>query len=73
MSDATEIAKKCLDFEELKIEKIVGRALKENIDPTKVLEKIGMKFKENFDFEGREGVLYEIKGKESSLGYDLDA
>lgn len=59
---ATETAKKCLDFGfgELKIEKIVGRAMTENRGSTKVLEKIGMKFKENFDFEGQEGVIYEM-------------
>ncbi|MFN0173223.1 MAG: GNAT family N-acetyltransferase [Saprospiraceae bacterium] len=58
---ATECAKKCLDygFSQLKIEKIVGRAMKENIASIKVLEKIGMKFKEEFDFEGKEGVIYE--------------
>jgi ribosomal-protein-alanine N-acetyltransferase len=60
---ATETAKKCLDFgfSELKIEKIVGRAMKDNIGSIKVLEKIGMEFKENFDFEGRNGVIYEIR------------
>jgi RimJ/RimL family protein N-acetyltransferase len=59
---ATETAKKCLDFgvSKLKIEKIVGRAMKENIGSIKVLEKIGMTFKENFDFEGQQGVIYEL-------------
>ncbi|MBB6369173.1 GNAT family N-acetyltransferase [Chryseobacterium shigense] len=59
---ATETAKKCLDFgfNELKIERIVGRAMKENIGSIKVLEKIGMTFKESFDFEGHEGVIYEL-------------
>jgi RimJ/RimL family protein N-acetyltransferase len=59
---ATETSKKCLDFgfTELGIEKVVGRAMKENIGSIKVLEKIGMTFKENFDFEGREGVIYEL-------------
>lgn len=59
---ATETAKRCLElgFSELKIEKIVGRAMKENIGSIKVLEKIGMTFKENFDFEGQEGVIYEL-------------
>lgn len=59
---ATETAKKCLEygFDELKIDRIVGRAMKENIGSIKVLEKIGMKFKENFDFEGQSGVLYEL-------------
>ncbi len=62
---ATETAKKCVDFglNELKIEKIVGRAMKENIGSIKVLEKIGMAFKENFDFEGQEGVIYELSKK----------
>ena len=59
---ATETAKKCLDFgfSKLKIEKIVGRVMKENIGSIKVLEKIGMTFKENFDFDGQQGVIYEI-------------
>lgn len=62
---ATETSKKCLDygFIKLGIEKIVGRAMKENIGSIKVLEKIGMTFKENFDFEGREGVIYELNKK----------
>ena len=62
---ATETSKKCLDFgfTELGIEKVIGRAMKENIGSIKVLEKIGMKYKENFDFEGREGVIYELKKK----------
>ena len=59
---ATETAKKCLDFgfSKLKIEKIVGRAMKENIGSIKVLEKIGMTIKENFDFEGQQGVIDEL-------------
>ena len=63
---ATETAKKCLEygFDELKIDRIIGRAMKENIGSIKVLEKIGMKFKENFDFEGQEGVIYEMIKKE---------
>ena len=59
---ATETAKKCLDFgfDKLNIDKIVGRAMKENIGSIKVLKKIGMEFKENFDFEGQEGIIYEL-------------
>ncbi|MDQ8005306.1 MAG: GNAT family N-acetyltransferase [Pedobacter sp.] len=59
---ATETAKACLDFGfgKLKIETIVGRAMKQNIGSIKVLEKIGMTFKNSFDFEGQEGVIYEI-------------
>ena len=37
--------------------------MKENIGSIKVLEKIGMAFKENFDFEGQEGVIYELSKK----------
>lgn len=59
---ATETSKKCLDFgfTTLGIEKVVGRAMKANIGSIKVLEKIGMTFKENVAFEGHEGVLYEL-------------
>ena len=59
---ATETALKCLDygFTQPGIKKIIGRAMKENIGSIKVLEKIGMTFKEIFDFEGHEGVLYEL-------------
>ncbi|MFQ3576974.1 MAG: GNAT family N-acetyltransferase [Cytophagales bacterium] len=58
---ATETAKRCLDygFNELGIARIVGRAMKENIASIKVLEKIGMTFKETFDFDGHDGVIYE--------------
>ncbi|GAB4186566.1 MAG: GNAT family N-acetyltransferase [Thermoflexibacter sp.] len=58
---ATETAKRCLDygFNELGIARIVGRAMKENISSIKVLEKIGMRFKETFDFDGHDGVIYE--------------
>ena len=43
---ATETAKKCLEFgfTKLRIEKVVGRAMKENIGSIKVLEKTGMTF-----------------------------
>lgn len=63
---ATETAQKCLDFgfHDLVIEKIVGRAMKENIASIKVLSKIGMNFKQTFDFDGHEGVIYEITNTE---------
>ncbi|NEU08175.1 GNAT family N-acetyltransferase [Flavihumibacter sp. R14] len=59
---ATESAKKCLEFgfSDLKLKRIVGRAMKENMASIKVLEKLGMAFKEIFDFDGREGVIYEL-------------
>ena len=58
---ATETAKKCIDhgFHELGIERIIGRAMKENIGSVKVLEKIGMTFKAYFEFEESEGIIYE--------------
>ena len=59
---ATETAKRCIEFgfDVLGIERIVGRAMKENTGSIKVLEKIGMTFKTTFDFDGHEGVIYEI-------------
>ena len=58
---ATETAKGCLDygFKDLGIKRIVGRAMKENFSSIKVLEKIEMTFKETFDFDGHNGVIYE--------------
>jgi ribosomal-protein-alanine N-acetyltransferase len=62
---ATETAKKCLDFgfEKLNIDKIVGRAMKKNRASIKVLEKIGMKLKGHFDFDGQDGVIYELNNR----------
>lgn len=59
---ATESARKCLTFGfvDLGLDRIVGRAMKENIASIKVLEKIGMTFKETFDFDRHEGVIYEL-------------
>lgn len=37
--------------------------MKENIGSIKVFEKNGMSFTGNFDFEGREGVIYELTKK----------
>ena len=58
---ATETAKKCLEdgFNRLKIDSILGRAMIKNIASIKVLEKLDMQFKEKFDFEGQEGVIYQ--------------
>lgn len=59
---ATETAKRCLDygFKELGVTRIVGRAMKENIASIKVLEKLEMTFKDTFDFDGHDGVIYEL-------------
>lgn len=58
---ATETALRNLDFafKEMKIKRIVGRAMKDNIGSIKVLEKIGMSYHKDFDFGGEEGVIYE--------------
>lgn len=60
---ATETATACLEygFNILKLEKIVGRAMEENIGSVKVLEKIGMQFVDIISFEKHRGVLYKIE------------
>lgn len=60
---ATESATACLNFgfQTLKINRIIGRAMKENTGSIKVLEKIGMKYLTDFDFDSQEGVIYELK------------
>ena len=35
--------------------------MSENIASIKVLEKLGMNFIENFDFDGQKGVIYELR------------
>lgn len=59
---ATESACVCIryGFEKLALAQIIGRAMKENSNSVKVLEKVGMIYKETFDFEGQEGVIYEL-------------
>lgn len=60
---ATESAKACIDygFEKLKLKRIVGRVMKENIPSLKVLEKIGLQFIKPIVFSGHEGLEYEIE------------
>lgn len=60
---ATETAQKCIEhgLEVLNIPRIVGRAMIANAASVKVLEKLGMTFKEHFDFDGQEGVIFEIR------------
>ncbi|MEC4051308.1 GNAT family N-acetyltransferase [Myroides odoratimimus] len=62
MRYATESAKACLDygFTTLGLHYIIGRAMKENIASIKVLEKIGLVYESDFDFDGHIGVLYVI-------------
>ncbi len=62
---ATESALACLEygFEQLRINQIVGRAMRANVASIKVLEKIGLTFEKDFVFEDQEGVLYKIETK----------
>ncbi len=63
MGYASETAQKCIEFgfKDLKIQSIVGRAMEDNIASIKVLEKIGMTFKKQNDFNNQKWVIYEIK------------
>ena len=48
-------------FENLNLKTIIGRAISENIASIKVLEKIGLKFEREFDFDkSNKGVIYRI-------------
>jgi len=60
---ATEAAKACLvfGFEELKLDKIIGRARKENTASLNVFDKLGMSFKEGFEEDGESWKLYGIE------------
>ena len=65
---ATETAQKCIDyaFHQLGIQRIIGRAMLENKASIRVLEKLGMKFLKTFDFEGHEGVIYELHASDDA-------
>ena len=60
---ATESATACIQhgFDSLGLARIVGRAMKENLASVAVLRKTGLKFLKEFDFDGREGVVYFIE------------
>lgn len=66
---ATETAMRCIQhgLHDLQLPEIIGRAMKDNTASIKVLEKLGMKCKGNFDFDGQEGVLYSITKFNSSI------
>jgi len=60
---ATESAKACITFgfEKLQLKTIVGRAMTENIASIKVLEKIGLTFDKEFDFDKQnKGMIYKM-------------
>ena len=60
---ATESAKACLKygFEKLSLKSIVGRAMVENVASIKVLEKIGLKYDKEFNFDENKGLIFKIK------------
>ncbi len=60
---ATESAMACIHygFEKLKLKRIVGRAMKENVASIKVLEKIGLVFEKDTWLDGKEAVYYQIE------------
>ena len=62
---ATEASLRCLEhgFTDLKIEKIVGRAMQENTASIKVLKKVGMIFEKEFEAHGGVCVQYCIHKK----------
>lgn len=59
---AREAAQKCIElgFDIVGIKRIVGRAMVDNLASVKVLEKLGLTFLKEFDFDGEKGVIYEI-------------
>ncbi len=63
---ATESSLITLDFgfKELNLELIVGAAEIENIASNKVLQKIGLNYIEDFDFEGTRASWYELQKEE---------
>ena len=60
---ATESALACIEygFNTLGLKRIIGRAMKENIASIKVLEKCGMHFVKEIEFDEHPGLYYEIE------------
>lgn len=66
---ATESAAACLKygFEQLNLKKIVGRAMSDNIASIMVLQKLGLTFDKEFDFDGHKGFIYTIQKTDRKL------
>jgi len=64
---ATESAKACIKygFENLNLKTIIGRAMKENVASIKVLEKLGMNYEKEFDFDEHLGLIYRIENNQA--------
>lgn len=65
---ATEAAQKCLElgFNRFEMPVITGRVMRGNSASVRVLEKLGLRFFDSFDFDGEEGLLYRIRKSEYS-------
>jgi [ribosomal protein S5]-alanine N-acetyltransferase len=65
---ATEAALACIryGFQELKRSCIIGRVLKANKASIRVLEKIGMTYLKDFEFDGQPGMYLKIENKTSA-------
>ena len=48
-------------FKKLNLPLIVGRSMKDNIASIKVLEKSGLTYWKDFDFDGHNGVYFKIE------------
>jgi len=64
---ATESAEACLKFgfEKLNLKTVIGRAMAENIASLKVLEKLGMKYEKEFNFNEHKGLIYRIENNQA--------
>lgn len=59
---ATESALACIEygFKQLKLNTIIGRAMKENSASIKVLEKVGLSFIDDITIDGKEWATFQI-------------
>lgn len=69
---ATESAKACLvvGFEQFGMKTIVGRAIIENGQSIRVLEKLGLTYKETLEEDGIREVIYSISSDERQMTSD---
>ncbi len=58
---ATESSQACLEygFKEIKLNRIIGRVVNENIASIKVLKKLDFQFCKSIDFDGMDGSIFE--------------
>ncbi|ATC34817.1 GNAT family N-acetyltransferase [Elizabethkingia anophelis] len=63
---ATESAGACIDygFKNLNLNTVLGRAMQDNAASVKILEKLGMKYVRDFEFDGHKGVICKIESRD---------